>query len=61
MILIIPLTSCTSTRTKKINVPDSIVNGESVVKIDVLTNTVSMPYWYWKDIVEYIIVTEENK
>lgn len=37
-----------------------MVNGESVVKIDLTTETVSMPYWYWKKIVEYTIEVEEN-
>ena len=39
-------------------VPDPIVNGESVVVYDESTDTVSMPLWYWKKIVRYIIDTQ---
>lgn len=37
---------------------DPIVNGESVVVYDESTDTVSMPLWYWKKIVRYIIDTQ---
>lgn len=60
MILIIPLTSCTTTRKTTINIPDPIVNGESVVKYDETTDEVRMPFWYWKDIVELIIEIKEQ-
>lgn len=61
MISIILLTSCTSTQNVKSDIPDPIVDGESVVKVDLSTEIVSMPYWYWKQILNYIIIEEEQK
>lgn len=40
--------------------PDPIVNGESVIKINEDLSIVYMPYWYYKKWVEYSIVSEEN-
>lgn len=60
MISIILLTSCMSTQNIKTDIPDPIVDGESVIKIDLSIEIVSMPYWYWKKIVECFIEVEEN-
>ena len=38
--------------------PSPIVNGASVVSLDVVTESVTMPFWYWKAITEYVIDTE---
>lgn len=38
--------------------PSPVVNGAPVVSLDVVTESVTMPYWYWKAITEYVIDTE---
>ena len=60
MILMSLLISCQTMQIKN-KVPDPIVNGESVVKLNDTGDYVMMPYWYWKDICEYIIIEEEQK
>ena len=63
MILTQVLTCCTTSRIENnlvwLPVPDPIVNGESVVKLE--NEEVKMPYWYWQKIEIYIITTEANK
>ena len=59
------LTSCTTLRTDADNlvwapVPDPIVEGKSVIKEDLTTQTVTMPYWYWLKVEIYMITTEAN-
>ncbi len=52
--------SCTSSPTVEptgAQIPDPIVDGESVVTIDEETEIVSMPLWYWKKIVRFMIDT----
>ena len=62
MLLILMLVSVSCKKKKKTSntavVPDPIVNGESVVVYDESTDTISMPLWYWKKIVRYIIDTQ---
>ena len=57
------LTCCTTLQIENnlvwLPVPDPIVNGESVVKLE--NEEVKMPYWYWQKIEIYIITTEANK
>jgi len=55
------LTCCTTTRRIEAKVPNPIVNNESVIKHDKTTDEVSMPFWYWKKIVEFIIVVKESE
>ena len=59
------LTCCTTLQIENnlvwLPVPDPIVDDEPVVKIDLTTETVIMPYWYWQKIEIYIITTEANK
>lgn len=59
-ILTILLTCCTTTRKIEAEVPNPIVNGESVVEYDETTDEVKMPFWYWKKIVEFIIEVKEK-
>nr|DAF41232.1 MAG TPA: hypothetical protein [Caudoviricetes sp.] len=40
--------------------PDPFVDGKAVVVYDSLADTVSMPLWYWKQIVSYASDTEMN-
>lgn len=54
------LISCQTTAIEN-KVPNPIVNGESVVKLNDTGDYVIMPYWYWKDLMEYIIIEEESK
>lgn len=65
MISMQALTCCTTLQIENnlvwLPVPDPIVNEESVVKIDLTTQEVRMPYWYWQKIEIYIITTEANK
>lgn len=57
--MLVSVSCITSQKTSSTTVvPDPIVNGESVVVYDESTNTVSMPLWYWKKIVRYIIDTQ---
>ena len=62
MLLILMLVSVSCMTSQKTSntavVPDPIVNGESVVVYDESTDTISMPLWYWKKIVRYIIDTQ---
>lgn len=60
MILTILLTCCTTTQKIEADVPDPIVNNESVVKYDEETDEVKMPFWYWKQICEFIIEVKEK-
>lgn len=58
------LTSCTTCQKKESDtsagVPDPIgPDGVSVVVYDQETDQVSMPLWYWKKLVRYIIDTSE--
>lgn len=39
--------------------PDPIVDGKSVVEFD--GERVTMPFWYWKKITEYVIEVEEGR
>ena len=55
------LTCCTTTRRIEAKVPNPIVNNESVVKYDEAADEVSIPFWYWKKIVEFIIVVKESE
>lgn len=58
------LTSCTSTQQKitithKPTIPDPVTaNGDSVIKYDEETNTVSMPFDYFIGLAKYINETE---
>ena len=58
------LTCCTSTRKRSGDVPYVVVpdpiqkDGTSAVIFDAETDTVSMPLWYWRKIVNYIIDTQ---
>ena len=58
------LTCCTSTRKRSGDVPYVVVpdpiqkDGTSAVILDTETDTVSMPMWYWRKIVNYIIDTQ---
>ena len=54
------LISCQTTQIKN-KIPDPIVNGESVIKLNDTGDYVIMPYWYYKQIVQYIIINEEQK
>ena len=64
MILAPVLTCCTSTQKRRgdvpyVTVPDPIQkDGTSAVVLDAETDTVSMPMWYWRKIVNYIIDTQ---
>lgn len=40
--------------------PDPFAGGKPVVVYDSQTETVSMPLWYWKQIVSYASDTEMN-
>lgn len=52
---------CKSTAKKDIKpFPNPVISGESVIKYDDITNTVSMPLWYWLSITDYVIEIEEN-
>lgn len=56
------LSSCMSTQKKiKPQVPDPYVDGVSVVTYDQTNDTVSMPYWYWLKLYDYIVETEETR
>lgn len=59
-VLIIALISCTSTPNRtKIAPPDPIdANGNSIVTYDPITNSVTMPYLYWEQLVNYIMATQ---
>ena len=58
------LASCTTTRKSAGNVPYVVVpdpiqkDGTSAVILDEETETVSMPMWYWRKIVNYFIDTQ---
>lgn len=64
MILTPALTCCTSTQKRNGDVPYVVVpdpiqkDGTSAVILDAETDTVSMPMWYWRKIVNYIIDTQ---
>ncbi len=60
-ILTLVLTSCTTLpkNNVKAEIPDPIVDGESVVKYDLTTDSVTMPLWYWKKVVRYMVITSE--
>nr|DAJ26249.1 MAG TPA: hypothetical protein [Caudoviricetes sp.] len=64
LILTPALTCCTSTRKRSgdvpyVKVPDPIQkDGTSAVILDAETDRVSMPMWYWRKIVNYIIDTQ---
>lgn len=65
MTLMPALTSCMTSRTNADNlvwvaVPDPIVEGQSVIKEDLTTETVTLPYWYWLKVEIYMIKTESN-
>lgn len=52
------LISCTTlpqVEKPKLDVPDPIVNNESVVYYVPDKDEVAMPSWYWKKVVRYII------
>jgi hypothetical protein len=60
MILMLPLISCTTLQVKNSAiVPDPIVNDESVVLYNAETDEVTMPLWYWKKIVRFIIDSQD--
>lgn len=70
LILVLPIlwTSCKSTQTETKTNPIQIEthfpspydeNGNAIVQFD--GEQVSMPLWYWLQIVEYAIDTETNK
>lgn len=61
MTLTLALISCTSLpRESEPQVPDPIAeDGTILVTYDPETETVSMPLWYWKKIVRYIIDVSE--
>lgn len=40
--------------------PDPVQDGKSVVEFDEETDVVSMPLWYWKLILNYVICVESN-
>ena len=54
------LISCQTTQIKN-KIPDPIVNGESVIKLNDTGDYVIMPYWYYKQIVQYIIINDAQK
>ena len=54
------LISCQTTQIKN-KIPDPIVNGESVIKLTDTGDYVIMPYWYYKQIVQYIIINDAQK
>ena len=64
LILTLLSASCTSTRKRigdvpYVTVPDPIQkDGTSAVILDAETDSVSMPMWYWRKIVNYIIDTQ---
>gem|GEM_PF-1858048 len=64
LILTSALTCCTSTQKRSGDVPYVVVpdpiqkDGISAVIFDAETETVSMPLWYWRKIVNYIIDTQ---
>lgn len=60
LILTLLLNSCTSIpKSNDGIVPDPIIDGVSVVTYDEVTDTVTMPFWYWKKIVRYVIDSSE--
>lgn len=65
LILQTVLISCISTPTASelnwISPPDPDREGETIVTYDVNSNLVSMPLYYWLELVEYIADTETNK
>ena len=63
--MIIQSISCTSIQVEGNDLewaifPDPIIDGDSVVKYDLTTDTVSMPLWYWILITKYVINVESN-
>jgi len=52
------LMSCASIPSNSGVVPNPYVEGVSVVEYDVDTGKVSMPLWYWKKLVRYIVDTQ---
>lgn len=65
--LMLALMSCTSCPKNENNAiimpefpcfPSPMQNGEAVVTLDITASTVSMPYWYWQRITNYVIDTE---
>lgn len=65
LILSIALTCCVSTpkvdELKWSEPPSPDRNGETIIIFDSETNTVSMPLYYWIELIEYISDTETNK
>lgn len=57
MILTILLTSCKTLKVEKPapDFPSPYKDGILIVAFDEQTETVSMPLWYWKKIVEYAV------
>ncbi len=45
----------------KVEIPDPVVNGKSVVEYDEEADMVYMPSWFWKKIMRYIIVTSRSE
>lgn len=59
------MTSCTSTPSEPdlywTSFPDPIDSeGNSVLGFDEINETVLVPLWYWKKIINYVINTENN-
>ena len=59
-LILMNLSSCSTITQITNRMPDPIVNGESVIKINEDLSIVYMPYWYYKKWVEYSIINEEN-
>lgn len=67
MILTLALTCCTSTpKNESMAIPtlppDPITSdGTCIVIYDEKTDTVTLPLWYWKKIVRYMVDTQTNQ
>lgn len=64
MLALMSCTSCPKNENNAITMPEfpsfpsPMQNGETVVTLNITASTVSMPYWYWQHITNYVIDTE---